>query len=116
VRVRAIRATLVLVLCSDVDLRQSLSELMAIGGVMASSELNTGDAEPALVIAACDALPPGWSLAALRARFRRVPCLLLSGSPLAGDFAVRRFDRGYFVQLPAPPRDILELATHLAGG
>lgn len=83
---------------------------------MAYSHPDTAAAPPALVIAACDALPPGWSLAAVRARFRRVPCLLLSGSILAGDFAARGFERGYFVQLPARPHDILELAAELAGG
>lgn len=82
---------------------------------MACSDPDDGTDPPALVIAACDALPPAWSLAAVRAKFRRVPCLLLSGSLLAGDYMVRRFERGYFVQLPARPGDILELAAELAG-
>ncbi len=104
------------VLCSDRDLRESLSELLEIDGSVVTHNPVTPAAHlPAVVLAACDAWPPGWDLAVLRKHFRRVPCLLLSGSLLAGDFAVTRFERGYFVQLPAAPGRILELVGELTG-
>ncbi len=113
--VSAAPTRLVYVVCGDADLLESLTELLALDGTMVTPNPEPAAASPTMVIAATDAWPPGWSLASLHARFRRLPCVLLSGSPLAGDFAVTRFRRGYFVQLPAAPRAILGLVEQLTG-
>ena len=112
---KGIPALPVLVLCSDDALRDSLVDLLVTDGRRAITEPRPRSQDHGVVVAACDAWPPGWSLARLRATFRRVPCLVLSGSPLGGDFAVVQMQRGYFVQLPAVPAEILGLVAELSG-
>ncbi len=108
-------ATRVHVVCADADLLESLTELLTLEGVVVTANPEPAAADPTLVVAATDAWPPGWTLASLHARFGRFPCILLSGSALAGDFAAAGFQRGYFVQLPTTPRAILSLVEELSG-
>ncbi|MDQ6855900.1 MAG: hypothetical protein M3Z57_02350 [Candidatus Dormibacteraeota bacterium] len=104
----------VLVLCADDHLRTSLADLLVAGGRVVWVGAPPDGGRPGVVVAACDAWPAGWSLAKLRSVFVRVPCVMLSGSPLAGDFAVARLARGYFLQLPALPAEILGLVAELS--
>lgn len=114
--VRGVSGSPVLVLCSDEPLRDSLADLLIVEGrAVLTSPPTARSTHPGVVVAACDAWPPGWNLARLRATFRRVPCLMLSGSPLAGDFVVSQLPRGYFVHLPALPGKILRLVAELSG-
>jgi hypothetical protein len=103
----------VLVLCSDDHLRQSLGDLLVAHGHEVSFDQRP-DSSISVVVTAWDAWPTGWSLTRLRSSFRRVPCLMLSGSPLAGDFAVAQLPRGYFVRLPALPSEIVGLVSELS--
>ena len=106
----------VLILCSDVALRESLADLLGAAGRQVRFDAVPGALPlPAVVVTAWDAWPAGWALPRLRASFARVPCLMLSGSPLAGDFAVAALPRGYFLRLPALPGQITTLVAELAG-
>ena len=109
-----IPAAPVLVLCADDALRDSLIDLLVAEGRRATAVPGVDGDRPCVVVAACDAWPAGWSLARLRSTFQNTPCLALSGSPLGGDFAVTQLQRGYFVQLPALPAEILGLVAELA--
>lgn len=66
-----------------------------------------------LVIAVCDSWPAPWTLPMLQREFRKVPCLLLSGSPVSGPYAAAGFERGYFLALPASGRRISALLRTL---
>lgn len=104
------------VICANGDFVYALVELLAIDGFVVTPNPGPGADDPAVVIANCDSWPRGWNLATLHARFRRVPCILLSGSPLGGDFAATSFHRGYFTQLPAAPNLLLALVDELSRG
>jgi hypothetical protein len=106
----------VLVLCSNDSLREALTELLVADGrhVVAGAP-PASSPQPQVVVAACDAWPAGWNLRRLRAAFGQVPCVVLSGSPLGGDFVVTQLQRGYFMQLPALPAQIMDLVCELSG-
>lgn len=106
----------VLLLAADQMLKGSLAELLRLDGTEVT--VPAPGASPSrqqvdLVIAACDSWPPPWTLPMLRSHFRTVPCLLLSGSPVSGPYAVAGFQRGYFLGLPAGGRRIAELVRGL---
>ncbi|MDQ2959746.1 MAG: hypothetical protein M3R48_01650 [Candidatus Dormibacteraeota bacterium] len=113
--VRRTPAGPVLVLCSDVALRESLRDLLTSDGWHVSAEPLAGLERNAVVVAASDAWPPGWSIGVLRSTFGHVPSIVLGGSPLGGDFIATPLQRGYYLQLPASPGEILELVGELAG-
>lgn len=102
-----------LLLCGEDTLRETLVELLRSGGLPATTD--AAGCIPTMVVADADAWPAGWNLTRLRSCFGRLPCVILSGSALAGDFLVTRLRRGYFLQLPASPEQILELAFQLSG-
>ncbi len=105
----------VLVLCGHHALRESLAHLLVTDGLTVLCGAQPEDSSrPAVVVVACNSWPSGWSLARLRSAYRRVPCLVLSASPLAGDFAANPLPHGYFVQLPALPEEILGLVWELS--
>ena len=111
--VKGIPDASVLVLCADDALRDSLIDLLVADGRRPTATPGVDGDRPAVVLAACDPWPPGWDLGRLRSTFHRIPCVVLSGSPLGGDFAVTKLQRGYFVQLPALPAEILGLVAEL---
>ncbi|GAC1689496.1 MAG: hypothetical protein PVS2B1_11370 [Candidatus Dormibacteraceae bacterium] len=106
----------ILVLVGDPGLNSSLADLLRLGGLEV-----IGSALPAprggehvdLVIAARDSWPAPWTLPMLKSRFRQVPCLLLSGSPVSGPYAAAGFKRGYFLALPASGRRIADMVRSL---
>lgn len=102
-------------LCSDAALRDSLRDLLVADGRRVTTELLYGVERPTVVVANADAWPLGWDMSRLRASYRLLPCMVLSGSPFGGDFLVTQLRRGYFVQLPALPDEILELVAQLSG-
>ncbi len=108
----------VLVLCADAALRQSLGELLLADGRALAPEPGVPPRPSPngrlVVVAACDAWPPGWNVARVRRTFARAPCLMLSGSPLGGDFAAAELPNGYFAQLPALPSTFLGLVAELS--
>lgn len=106
----------VLLLCAEFALRDSLMDLLASDGRPSTSAALTDPDRHPMVVAASDAWPSQWNFVRLCATFCEVPCLLLSGSPLGGHFAVAQLPRGYFLQLPALPREILGLVAELSGG
>ena len=108
------RGPAVLVLCSDDDLRQSLVDLLVADGRPAAIEVTAGGTCHDVIVAAVDSWPHGWSFARLRTTQPRVPCVVLSGSPLGGQFAVTQLQRGYFVQLPALPAEIMDLVAEVS--
>ena len=109
------RAAPVVVLCADGALRDSLVDLFVADGRRVAAEIVAGSERGAVVVAASDWWPPGWNFARVRSTFRQVPCMVLSGSPLGGHFAVTQLPHGYFVQLPALPSHLLGLVAELSG-
>ena len=105
-----------LLLCANPSLRDALSELLEADGIHVTARPRPGSGPPAVVIADADAWPAAWDISRLRSSYRQVPCVVLSGSPLAGDFLVSRLQRGYFMQLPARAAEILGLVGELVGG
>ncbi|HYM66429.1 MAG TPA: hypothetical protein VEW68_03990 [Patescibacteria group bacterium] len=106
----------VLLLAADRSLSSSVADLLRLDGI--SVTVPDHGAAPSypdvdLVIASCDSWPSPWTLQLLRSRYRAVPCLLLSGSPVSGPYATAGFKRGYFLGLPAEARRISELAGSL---
>jgi hypothetical protein len=107
-------ATPALLLCAEVALRDSLTDLLASDGRPSTAEPLQDSERHSLVLATSDAWPSGWNFVRLRSTFSRVPCVVLSGSPLGGHFAVTQLARGYFLQLPALPGQILDLVAQLS--
>lgn len=105
-----------LLLCANPILRDALSELLGAEGMQITARPRPGSGPPAVVVADADAWPATWDISRLRSSYRQVPCVVLSGSPLAGDFLVSRLQRGYFMQLPARAGEILRLVGELIGG
>lgn len=102
----------ILLLAADQGLQRSLAELLRLKGfevVHAPGGSTVITHQVDVVIAACDSWPSPWTLPMLRSRFRTLPCLLLSGSPVSGPYAAAGFQRGYFLGLPADGRRIAEL-------
>ena len=66
-----------------------------------------------LVVVACDCWPKPLPPRALRAMFRRTPCLLLSGSPTSGQYTASTFTRGFFAPLPMNAGRLVGLVTSL---
>lgn len=104
-----------LVLCGDEGLRDSLVDLLADEGRPTTIEPLHGQARLSLAIASCDTWPAGWSLTRLRSVAGGLPCVVLSGSPLGGDFLVSGLPLGYYVQLPTLPETLLELLAEVSG-
>jgi len=100
----------ILLLAADHGLESSLAELFRLEGFEMVPAPSGSAATPQVdvVIAACDSWPSPWTLPMLRSHFRRVPCLLLSGSPVSGPYVTTGFQRGYFLSLPANGRRIVE--------
>ena len=102
-----------LLLCGEEALRDALVDLLGTAGLRVATD--AAGVKPRVVVADADAWPVGWSLSRLRIAYGRLPCMVLSGSPLAGDFLLSKLRRGYFLRLPASPEKILELAFELSG-
>lgn len=108
----------VLLMAADRRLNGSLAELLRATGLDVTATApspGVHQSSPRIdaVVAACDSWPWPWTLHILRAHFRSVPCLLMSGSPVSGPYAATGFRKGYFLGLPADGRRIAALVTSI---
>jgi hypothetical protein len=111
-----LKKTRILILSGDPRLTLSLAGLFQLHGM----DVLVPPASPAgreidVVLAACDCLPNPWTLERARRAFDRLPCLLLSGSPVSGPYAAAGFKRGFFLGLPAAGPRIVDAVRALVG-
>ena len=104
-----------LLLSSDALLQASLAEYLAGRGHRVCDSAQAGVTYGAVIVDA-DAWPPPWTSRSLRSRFPRTPCIVLSGSPLAGPDTVARLRRGFFLAKPVRPWELARLIAQTADG
>jgi hypothetical protein len=106
---------LLLLISADVLLHASLAEYLVSRGHRVGDRAEGGTAVSAVVVDA-DAWPEPWTRGRLRRRFPRTPCILLSGSPLAGPDMVSRLRHGFFLPKPVRPAELACMIDHAVNG
>lgn len=103
----------ILLLSADALLWDSLAALFRLERADVVGSLPRDPASVDLVVVAYDCWPKSLRARALRAMFRRTPCLLLSGSPTSGPYTASTFPRGFFAPLPMNAGRLAGLVTSL---
>jgi hypothetical protein len=106
---------MLLLISADALLYASLAEYLVSLGYRVCDRAE-GDAGVRAVVVDADAWPFLWTRGRLRRRFPRTPCILLSGSPLAGPDTVSRLRHGFFLPKPMRPAELAWMIEHAANG
>jgi hypothetical protein len=106
---------MVLLLTADALLYASLADYLVGRGHRVCDRAEADTAVSAVIVDA-DAWPASWTRARLRRRFPTTPCILLSGSPLAGPDTVSRLPRGFFLSKPVRPAELARMIEHVVHG
>ena len=106
---------MVLLISADALLYASLAEYLASLGYRVCDRAE-GDTLVRAVVVDADAWPAPWTRGHLRRRFPRTPCILLSGSPLAGPDTVSRLRHGFFLPKPMRPVELACMIDHALDG
>jgi hypothetical protein len=106
---------MLLLISADALLYASLAEYL-VGRGYRICDRAEGDAVVSAVVVDADAWPAPWTRGRLRRRFPRTPCILLSGSPLAGPDTVSRLRHGFFLPKPMRPAELAWLIDHAVNG
>ncbi len=108
-------AALVLLVSADALLYASLADYLVSCGYRVCDRAE-GDTGVRAVVVDADAWPAPWTRGQLRRKFPRTPCILLSGSPLAGPDTVSRLRYGFFLPKPARPAELAGMIDHAIHG
>jgi hypothetical protein len=106
---------MLLLVSADALLYASLAEYLVSRGYRVCDGTEGGTVVRAVVVDA-DAWPAPWTRGRLRRRFPRTPCILLSGSPLAGPDTVSRLRYGFFLPKPTRPAELARMIVHAVDG
>jgi hypothetical protein len=104
-----------LVISADALLYACLAEYLVSRGHRVCDRAE-GDTVVSAVVVDADAWPAPWTRGRLRRRFPRTPCILLSGSPLAGPDTVSRLRHGFFLPKPMHPAELAWMIDHAVNG
>jgi hypothetical protein len=104
-----------LLISADALLYASLAEYLVSRGYRVCDHAE-GDIIVSAAVVDADAWPAQWTRGRLRRRFPHTPCILLSGSPLAGPDTVSRLRHGFFLPKPVRPAELASMIDHAVNG